>query len=103
MYSGWLYQTKTHFTHIVYQPFSRVSAPSFTLYGYGVLLEMIRATMTNTVVVMLGMIRATMTNTVVVTFSGGHQTPWRHHGFLYKPTFSFSAMQDRPADTQVLV
>ena len=22
--SGWLYQTKTHFTHIVYQPFSRV-------------------------------------------------------------------------------
>ena len=31
--SGWLYQTKTHFTHIVYQPFSRVSAPSFTLYG----------------------------------------------------------------------
>ena len=32
--SGWLYQTKTHFTHIVYQPFSRVSPPSFTLYGY---------------------------------------------------------------------
>ena len=31
--SGWLYQTKTHFTHIVYQPFSRVSSPSFTLYG----------------------------------------------------------------------
>ena len=31
--SGWLYQTKTHFTHIVYQPFSRVSPPSFTLYG----------------------------------------------------------------------
>ena len=30
--SGWLYQTKTHFTHIVYQPFSRVSPPSFTLY-----------------------------------------------------------------------
>ena len=29
--SGWLYQTKTHFTHIVYQPFSRVSPPSFTL------------------------------------------------------------------------
>ena len=53
--------------------------------------------------VLLEMIRATMTNTVVVTFSGGHQTPWRHHGFLYKPTFSFSAMQDRPADTQVLV
>ena len=26
--SGWLYQTKTHFTHIiVYQPFSRVSPP----------------------------------------------------------------------------
>ena len=32
--SGWLYQTKTHFTHIVYQPFSRVSPPSFTLYGF---------------------------------------------------------------------
>ena len=32
--SGWLYQTKTHLTHIVYQPFSRVSPPSFTLYGY---------------------------------------------------------------------
>ena len=31
--SGWLYQTKTHFTHFVYQPFSRVSPPSFTLYG----------------------------------------------------------------------
>ena len=31
--SGWLYQTKTHFTHIVYQPFSIVSPPSFTLYG----------------------------------------------------------------------
>ena len=31
---GWLYQSKTHFTHIVYQPFSRVSPPSFTLYGY---------------------------------------------------------------------
>ena len=31
--SGWLYQTKTHFTHIVYQPFSRVSPQSFTLYG----------------------------------------------------------------------
>ena len=30
--SGWLYQTKTHITHIVYQPFSRVSPPSFTLY-----------------------------------------------------------------------
>ena len=30
--SGWLYQIKTHFTHIVYQPFSRVSPPSFTLY-----------------------------------------------------------------------
>ena len=30
---GWLYQTKTHFTHIVHQPFSRVSPPSFTLYG----------------------------------------------------------------------
>ena len=30
--SGWLYQNKTHFTHIVYQPFSRVSPPSFTLY-----------------------------------------------------------------------
>ena len=30
---GWLYQTKTHFTHIVYQPFSRVSPPSFTLYA----------------------------------------------------------------------
>ena len=28
--SGWLYQTKTHFTHIVYHPFSRVSPPSFT-------------------------------------------------------------------------
>ena len=36
--SGWLYQTKTHFTHIVYQPFSRVSPPSFTLYGYNLLL-----------------------------------------------------------------
>ena len=33
--SGWLYQTKTYFTHIVYQPFSRVSPPSFTLYGCG--------------------------------------------------------------------
>ena len=32
--SGWLFQTKTHFTHIVYQPFSRVSPPSFTLYAY---------------------------------------------------------------------
>ena len=32
--SGWLYQTKTHFTHIVYQPFSRESPPSFTLYGF---------------------------------------------------------------------
>ena len=31
--SGWLFQTKTHFTHIVYQPFSRVLPPSFTLYG----------------------------------------------------------------------
>ena len=31
--SGWLYQTKTHFTHIIYQPFSRVSPPSFTLYA----------------------------------------------------------------------
>ena len=30
--SGWLYQTKTHFTHIVYQPFSRMSPQSFTLY-----------------------------------------------------------------------
>ena len=30
--SGWLYQTKTHFTHIVYHPFSRVSPRSFTLY-----------------------------------------------------------------------
>ena len=30
--SGWLFQTKTHFTHILYQPFSRVSPPSFTLY-----------------------------------------------------------------------
>ena len=32
--SGWLYQTKTHFTHIVYQPFSIVSPPSFTLYEF---------------------------------------------------------------------
>ena len=32
--SGWLYQTKTHFTHIVFQPFSSVSPPSFTLYHY---------------------------------------------------------------------
>ena len=32
--SGWLYLTKTHFTHIVYQYFSRVSPPSFTLYGH---------------------------------------------------------------------
>ena len=30
--SGWLYWTKTHFTHIVNQLFSRVSPPSFTLY-----------------------------------------------------------------------
>ena len=30
--SDWLYQTKTHFTQILYQPFSRVSPPSFTLY-----------------------------------------------------------------------
>ena len=30
--SGCLYQTKTHFTHIVYQPFSRVLTSSFTLY-----------------------------------------------------------------------
>ena len=30
--SGWLNQTKTRFIHIVYQPFSRVSPPSFTLY-----------------------------------------------------------------------
>ena len=34
--SGWLYQPKTHFTHIIYQPFSRVSPPSFTLYGYDI-------------------------------------------------------------------
>ena len=33
-FRGWLYQTKTQFTHIVYQPFSRVLPPSFTLYGY---------------------------------------------------------------------
>ena len=26
--SGWLFQTKTHFTHIVYQPFSRVKPPN---------------------------------------------------------------------------
>merc|ERR1711989_201034 len=32
--SGWLYQTKTHFIHIVYQPFSRVLPPSFTLYAF---------------------------------------------------------------------
>ena len=31
--SGWLYQIKTHFTHIFYQPFSRVLPPSFTLYA----------------------------------------------------------------------
>ena len=31
--SGWLYQTKIHFTHFVYQPFLRVLPPSFTLYG----------------------------------------------------------------------
>ena len=37
--SGWLYQTKTHFTHIVYQPFSRVSPPSFTLYGGMILMS----------------------------------------------------------------
>ena len=30
--SGWLSQTKKHFTHIVYQPFLRVLPPSFTLY-----------------------------------------------------------------------
>ena len=34
--SGWLYQTKTYFTNIVYQPFSRVSPKSFTLYDYKV-------------------------------------------------------------------
>ena len=27
--SGWLYQTKTHITHIVYQPFSRVTPPNY--------------------------------------------------------------------------
>ena len=32
--SGWLYQTKTQFTHIVYKSFSRVSPPSFTLWMY---------------------------------------------------------------------
>ena len=32
--NGWLYQTKTHFNHIVYQPFSRVLPQSFMLYGY---------------------------------------------------------------------
>ena len=26
---GWLYQTKTHVTHIVYQPFSRVTPPKY--------------------------------------------------------------------------
>ena len=31
--SGWLFQTNTHFTHSVYQPFSRVSPPTFELYG----------------------------------------------------------------------
>ena len=30
--SGWQNQTKAHFTHIVYQPFSRVLPSSFTLY-----------------------------------------------------------------------
>ena len=42
--SGWLYQTKIHFTHIVYQPFSRMSPPSFTLSGqfYLYLLEIKR-------------------------------------------------------------
>ena len=28
-FSGWLYQTKTHFTHIVYQPFSSVTPPNY--------------------------------------------------------------------------
>ena len=28
-FSGWLYQTKTHVTHIVYQPFSRVTPPNY--------------------------------------------------------------------------
>ena len=32
--SGWLYQTKKHFTLIVYQPFLGVSPPSFTLYAW---------------------------------------------------------------------
>ena len=27
--SGWLYKTKTHITHIVYLPFSRVTPPSY--------------------------------------------------------------------------
>ena len=29
--SGWLYQTKTHITHIGYQPFLRVSPPNYCL------------------------------------------------------------------------
>ena len=38
--SGWLYQTKTHITHIVYQHFSRVTPPNYVYFlGLAVLLE----------------------------------------------------------------
>ena len=38
--SGWLYQTKTHITHIVYQPFSRVTPPhGRTKYGMATLFQ----------------------------------------------------------------
>ena len=31
--SGWLYKTKTHFTHIVYQPFSKLKSPNYIALG----------------------------------------------------------------------
>ena len=37
--SGWPFKTKTYIAHIVYQPFSRVSPPSFTLYGGMILMS----------------------------------------------------------------
>ena len=27
--SGWLYKTKSHITHIIYQPFSKVTPPNY--------------------------------------------------------------------------
>ena len=30
---SWLYQTKTHITHIVYQPLSRVTSPNYFALG----------------------------------------------------------------------